>query len=277
MQKTRKFWNEEKCIEEFKKFYNLSDFRKNNLSAYKYCQKNNLLKKLKTIEKQKITKEYCEDLICKYSSLYDFKEKHNKIYNICLENKWEDLFLKIINIKKPNNYWSKEKCYIESLKYNTIKEFSENNNSVYQICCKNKWLDVCSHLTKTLKSKGYWTEEKCQEEALKYNTKTEFAKNSSTAYNKSLEMNYLDKFCSHMIKLGDRKNRCIYAYEFNDNHVYIGLTYNIEKRNKKHTSEENSTVYKYINQSRSEYVLVKLTDYIDIDNAIKLEGEYVEK
>lgn len=78
-------------------------------------------------------------------------------------------------IRKPYNYWNKEKCQEESLKYNNRKEFSDKSSYVYKICSKNKWLnDVCSHMIEICKPKNYWIKEKCQEESLKYKTRYEF-------------------------------------------------------------------------------------------------------
>ena len=49
-----------------------------------------------------------------------------------------------------------------------------------------------------IKPSGYWTKEKCHEEALKYNTRGEFQKKSSTAYVKSRKEKWLDEICIHM-------------------------------------------------------------------------------
>lgn len=43
------------------------------------------------------------------------------------------------------------------------------------------------------KPNGYWTEEKCLEEAKKYNSRYEFAKEKPGAYEYALEHNLLDK------------------------------------------------------------------------------------
>jgi superfamily II DNA or RNA helicase len=46
---------------------------------------------------------------------------------------------------------------------------------------------------------GYWTKEKCTEEAKKYKTRVDFMQNSMVAYQKSRdEYNFLDEICKHM-------------------------------------------------------------------------------
>lgn len=49
--------------------------------------------------------------------------------------------------KKGRNYWTKEKCYEESLKFNRRGEFQKKSKVAYQVALKNKWLDeICSHM-----------------------------------------------------------------------------------------------------------------------------------
>jgi predicted GIY-YIG superfamily endonuclease len=127
-----------------------------------------------------------------------------------------------------------------------------------------------------IKPLRYWTYEKCKEAALKYNTKKEFRKNSSSAYNVILVKNW-NNLLSHMKIIGNRYNKCIYVYEFPDNHAYIGLTYNINKRNLEHLSCIKSPVYKHLKNVNLNPKLIKLTEYIPVKNAIEQENYWVNK
>ena len=81
----------------------------------------------------------------------------------------------MIDIKKPNKYWTKEKCHEEALKYDNIKELYINSISVYNVIIKNNWLDeLCNHMIFNRKPNNYWTKEKCHEESLKYKYKKDF-------------------------------------------------------------------------------------------------------
>ena len=125
-----------------------------------------------------------------------------------------------------------------------------------------------------MKHKGYWTKEKCKEEALKYNTRTEFNKKAGSAYTKAHKKHWLDEICSHMASVGNTFNRCIYAFEFSDNSVYIGLTYNLDIRKKEHFNDNKrnkSSVLKHYKLTNILPVLNQLTDYIDVNTASKLE------
>lgn len=51
------------------------------------------------------------------------------------------------------------------------------------------------------KPSGYWTKERCYEEALKYMTKSEFKRKSVTAYCVTRKNGWLDELCPHMTKV----------------------------------------------------------------------------
>ncbi len=96
---------------------------------------------------------------------------------------------------------------------------------------------------------GYWDKEKCAKEALKYKTRTEFFKSSRSAYKSALRNCWLNELCSHMTIVGSLYHRYNYIYEFTDNHVYIGLTCDINRRNNEHLTNDKSPVYKHIKKS----------------------------
>ena len=170
--------------------------------------------------------------------------------------------------------WTKELCHQEALKYNTRGEFRKLSGSAYGRSIKKKWLnDICKHMIKIKNPKGFWTKDKCLEEALKYNTRSEFNKNSVSAYCKAYDCNWLDDICSHMLLTGNKYKRCIYAYEFKDNFVYIGLTFDINKRNCEHM--RIGPVFNHINITSLYPNLVILNDYVNIELSVKKEHDYI--
>lgn len=128
---------------------------------------------------------------------------------------------------------------------------------------------------KMRKGNNYWTKERCQKEALKYNSRSEFRKHSMGAYSASKNRyKCLDEICLHMELYGNKYKRCIYVYEFFDNHAYIGLTFNLKKRHLRHLIK--GTVCEYIKKMNN-YELKQLTPYIDVNEAIKLENQFVQE
>ena len=177
-------------------------------------------------------------------------------------------------MKNIRGFWSKKNCKEKALTCNSRNEFRLNFPSAYTACLRNNWLyDVCEHLN-GYKSKGYWNKENCQEIALKYKTRLDFHKNDSWVYRIAVKNDWLDDICSHMKVIGNLIKRCIYVYEFADNSAYIGLTFNIDDRNEKHIKK--GTVYNHI-QITPTYILKQLTDYIDVDEAKRLEDKYVKE
>lgn len=166
--------------------------------------------------------------------------------------------------KGRRNYWTKENCFKVALECENKHEFETKYRGAYAACIKNKWfVEACSHMLQMKKINNYWNKEKCHEEALKYNTKTKLSKFSRGAYKSALKNKWLDEICSHMSIQGSLYKRYNYIYEFSDNHVYIGLTYDINRRNNDHLNDENSPVYNHIKETGLKPILT----YDDLKNA----------
>jgi hypothetical protein len=126
------------------------------------------------------------------------------------------------------------------------------------------------------KKRNFWNKENCMLEAVKYLTRSEFKFNSGSAYSSARKNGFLNEICLHMIKLGNRNKRCIYSYEFSDNHVYVGLTYNIKKRMLWRNENNKDTVTKYINKTGLIPKFIQLTDFLEINQASVMEGVFLE-
>ena len=94
--------------------------------------------------------------------------------------------------------WTFESIQKEALRYTTRTAFQKGFPSAYQTARKNGWLDkVCSHMP-TPKPKNSWTFENVKNEALNYETRMSFSKNSRSAYSTAQQNGWLDDVCSHM-------------------------------------------------------------------------------
>ncbi len=102
------------------------------------------------------------------------------------------------NIHK-SGYWNKKRCFEEAKKYNTKKELSEKAAGAYTALKRNGWLkEACAHMEHGKLLPGYWTKEKCREEAKKYETKSAFRKGCQGAYGAAWKNGWLDEICKHM-------------------------------------------------------------------------------
>lgn len=178
-------------------------------------------------------------------------------------------------MRKPKfYYYDKEICRQTSLLCKSRREFCIKYSAAYKSSKKNGWID--EFLPSLKKEKDYWTYEKCKEESLKYSTKKELKKNSETTYKKILKNKWDVDLFKHMKILGNLKKRLIYAQEFSDNSVYVGLTCNIIRRTENHLNMERETVFKYVKKTGLLPELKILTDFLSLEESIIKEKEWVE-
>ena len=150
-------------------------------------------------------------------------------------------------MKNSRNFWCKDNCKKVALECNNSKEFQNKYSGAYKASLKNGWFDeITKHFILIKKKNNYWNKFNCKVEALKYNNRSDFRIYSSGAYKSALKNNWLDDLCTHMKIKGNLYNRINYSYEFSDNHVYIGLTCDIKRRNYEHMTDKNSVVYQHI-------------------------------
>jgi hypothetical protein len=177
-------------------------------------------------------------------------------------------------MKPKIKYWDHNLCKNEALKYTSRKDFNNNSKGAYLYALRKKILDeVCSHMVSNI---TYWNFESCKIEALKFCSKSEFNRANGSAYQFAIRNAILDQVCSHMKPKGSRYKRMIYAYEFSDNNVYVGLTYNELKRKSEHLTDGRGPVANHRLLSGLTPTYKKLHDYVDVDYAKLLEQEFID-
>ncbi len=122
----------------------------------------------------------------------------------------------------------------------------------------------------------HWTKEICKQKALEYQNRRDFNAANGNIYAFALRHGFLDEICSHMIPLGNKYKRCIYAYEFPDKSVYVGLTFDFNRRKTDREKRLNDTVTQYVNKTGLIPIHKQLTDYIKVEEAVLLEAEFVK-
>ena len=121
------------------------------------------------------------------------------------------------------------------------------------------------------------SDESIIEEARQYTTKIELRRKNYNLFGAIRRRKLEDRAFAHMEPVGNKHNRMIYAYEFADNTVYVGLTFNYEKRHYGHMQSDNSPVVRHMKATGLTPVHKQLTDYVPLKEAQRLEGEYVEQ
>lgn len=141
--------------------------------------------------------------------------------------------------KKPNNYWTKDRCLKEAHLFQTRTLWQRASPSSYDAACKNHWLgECCGHMIQKKKPNGFWTKQKCLESALKYRTRTDWFRKDPKAYGAACESGWLDECCVHMEAQGSMHRKQLYAFEHPDKSVYVGQSFNPQHRYLQHMKQD---------------------------------------
>ena len=187
-------------------------------------------------------------------------------------------FIEKSKLKFGDKYNYDNFVYIDNLSYGFITCPSHGDFEVRPIThlSKSKY-GGCKKCLKLQKAKKFY--DRCKEVALNCETRGEFQIKYKNEYNISYRHDWLDDLCSHMVKIGNLYNRCIYVYEFIEyKTIYVGLTFNISVRDRQHKKNNSSQVNKFAKSKNIKIPKIKqLTEYIDIEKAIELEEDYITK
>ena len=284
-----KWCNKQVVIDEAKKYMTRNEFRKKAKGAFESAYKNNWLKdacshmKSPIFYKYNVTQidssslkywtfERCKKEAIKYNTRREFVLKSPSAYNIACKNGW----LKQIASHQDlhNKSWTKEECHLLALNFSNKKDFIQAHKGAYIFSLRRGWKDeICSHMNINLIS---WSKQMCEKEAMRFKTKKEFRDGSPKAYAYAQQNKLLDEICTHMIPIGNIFNRMVYCYEFLDNTVYIGITYNEEKRKSEHLNNKRGPVAEYMVYSGLKPIYKKLCGYLEVKLAQVKEQDYID-
>jgi len=207
IKKPNNYWTKERCIEEAKKYNTLTQFKKGNSTAYNLSLNNNWMTEISELcnfkkPKGYWTKESCIEEAKQYNNLAELR-KNNQLYYAVDKNNWVDEICELYNWerlnKKPNGYWTKERCFEEAKQYNNLAELRKNKHRIYNVLLDKNYLnELCELMNWSIqktKPNGYWTKERCIEEAKQYNNLSEFRKNALTVYQITYKHNWIYEIC----------------------------------------------------------------------------------
>ena len=155
---------------------------------------------MNVIEKRKPmyywTLDLCQKDALKYNTKAEWK-KNSPGYKKAMRMKWlAECCKHMDSFKKPNGYWTLDKCKIEALNYSTRAMWKSHSDASYVIAGRNGWLEeCCTHMELLWEQK--WTLLACQKEALNYRSRTEW-KHSGHGYDAAVANDWLEFCCNHM-------------------------------------------------------------------------------
>lgn len=181
---SKSYYTQEKCLELAKKYSSVVEFRKKQSGAYTSAKENNWLNDYTWLERQfKWTEETLFEEAKKYKTRSEFSKAKPGAYEYALKHDLLDKCVWFEESKKPNGYWTYEKCLEESKKYKYRGDYRTESHGSYKVAIRNGWIDDFTWLQKQKPNiRRIWTEGKCRVEALKYNSVSEFKKGNKSAY-----------------------------------------------------------------------------------------------
>ena len=146
------------------------------------------------------TLETLREEALKYSTRAEFQKQCGSAYNAAGKLKVRDLVCAHMAVfKRPDGFWTLEALQAEALKYTTRQEFQQMNGAAYKAAGVSGVREaICTHMVEVKKTKGFWTLENLQAEALKYDNKVDFRKKSNPAFLIASRKKVLEQICSHM-------------------------------------------------------------------------------
>lgn len=191
-------WTYDKCKEEAGRYKTRGEFKKNSCSAYgaalKYGWLDDFFVKSNCKSRGYWTYERCYNEASKYKIAQDFRKCCKTAYRVSTENGWSKDYTWFIETKKPIGYWNYEHCYETAKGCESMVEFREKYGSAYNVSKKNKWLKDYTWFVPHKKKNGYWTYERCYEEAKKYKTRNSFDEGNAAACSVARKNKWLDDY-----------------------------------------------------------------------------------
>ena len=166
--------------------------------------------------------------------------------------------------------WNESTLTEEAAKYQNKNEF--RNKSSWAVSVAQE-LGIYDKITSHMDRRGGWTKEEVKLEASKYRRRVDFKRGNNKLWQFASNQPYYDEICSHMVRVGNLKKRLVYLYIFPNNTIYVGLTDDFEDRNVGH--QISGSVFNHQNETKETPEIKLLTDYIDAEEARKLERKLI--
>lgn len=259
MQKPKGYWTKENCIKHALKYNSIKEWRKNVKSSIKFIKKNGWMDEctahmLDTKEKIiKENKKQCLETALRYQTISEWIKNNSRTYALAYAHKWMDECTEHMNkiSSTPHNYWTKERCIENALKYKTITEWRKNEKKCHAAAVTKEWYNEClAHMIK--KGGKYWTKERCFEDVSKYETIELWKINNYEAYYMAYTKKWIIE-CYNFIKNPITKEKCVEIALKYKRRIYFRINepdiYIIAKRNKWLIECCAHMDYKHVNKS----------------------------
>lgn len=281
------YWTKERVLKEVRRYKTYKELRKKNRSVTEAARLGGYLDEIHKIlssDEGYSTKKpghwqkkvNCIDAAKQCSTYAEFTRTYAQAYRSVRLNGWIEEFKKMFppSGRKPDGYYSYEKCKEIASKCNTRKEFETLDVVAYDKCRNKGWIeDVCSHMERKRVVNNSYTKAMCAKEAKKYNSRKEFQSKSPKVYDAAVRYKWIKEICSHMKLVGSRYSRALYVFEFEDKSAYVGLTYDYEERFNYHYNQ--GYVSEKLEECGADFIM--LNEFYTPERAAKEEKKLIKK
>jgi hypothetical protein len=202
------YWTKERCLEEALKYDTTTKWIKNSGSSYNKakrmgwlseCTEHMNTKKHKPKGYWDIKENVLKE-VKKYKTYSNWREKSQVSYNSALKNNWLDEISEYLPKERDSEIkWNLETCLSYSKRYKTKSDWHKNNNHSYMMAKKLGHFDKCvEHMENKCTPSGYWTKERCLEEALKYNKVNQWRKSHRHSMEVCKKNGWFEEAIEHM-------------------------------------------------------------------------------
>ena len=200
-------WSREAILTEAKKYKTKIEWLRANRGAYKaatmygfFDEATAHMAPVKRISKW--NKDAVIQNAQKFATIAAWRKEGNA-YAVSLKNGWlKEATAHMNNLKR--DAWTFEEVALESKKYQTIAEWSKSGKGSYSAASRQGWVkELTGHMHRTKKPNGYWTKERITEDAKKYNSRSEWRKNSPSATTRAKKNGWFEAAAAHMNLLVD--------------------------------------------------------------------------
>ena len=198
-------YTKEEVLDMAKKYSSLKELRLNAPGYYQSGYRSDYWEELKEIckplQRIKYTEEELKEIVSNYTDITDFyKARHGAYEAIKRLGKIEEYCGHMSN-ERHRHRWTDDEIMSVVRLCHTLKEFREKYPKQYQSASRAKKVDFfCSHMLPKVSHPRKWTEEAIIQEALKYNTRSEFERGCASAYNAAHKSGKFDELCPHLPK-----------------------------------------------------------------------------
>lgn len=272
------YWNHARCKERALLYKTKTEFCKGDNGAYTYALRHGILNDIcghMIIKWQKkyASKEACRKEALKYKTRSEFALGCDGAYTYAMRHG----FLQEICSHMPHiwkkRYASKEACHKEALKYKRRIDFANGCDGAYTYALRHGFLDeICGHM------QTYFDVDTSEADK----RRAEYVKNELQITDSEWQdmKSVLTNPNGYALQSNRaRKKRLIYACEFSDNHVYVGLARDLKNRIAQHIKRKHhkTAISEYIKLNPDVKYEFKIVRPFEDEEQAKISEGIVEK